>query len=378
MDAPMHEPARPRVHGLVSAPARPRGRPRLRLAALLLAALSLLAAVAGGLVRAGVVLPAGALPAAAVSGHAALMMCGFFGTMIGLERAVALGRRWAHAAPALSAAAALAALAGTPLVAAALWIAAAAVFAAVSRAIVRRQRAAHTVLLQVAALAWLAGNLGLLLGAPAAAVLALWFGFLVVTIAAERLEMTRLMRRRPGAQPLLVTAIAALLGGALASALDAARGGLLFGAALLALALWLACFDIARRTLRAPGLPRYMAVCLLAGYAWLAVGGAAWAAMAQGAPARDAAFHALGLGFVMSMVMAHAPVILPALARVKVEFGGAFYLPLALLHGSLALRLAQPWAGEAWRLGALLNAGALLLFALTMAGAALRWRARRR
>lgn len=120
------------------------------------------------------------------------------------------------------------------------------------------------------------------------------------------------------------------------------------GAALLALALWLACFDIARRTLRAPGLRRYMAVCLLARYAWLAVGGAAWAAMAQGAPARDAAFHALGLGFAMSMVMAHAPVILPALARVKVEFGGAFYLPLGLLHASLAL---GPGRGPARRCG---------------------------
>lgn len=36
------------------------------------------------------------------------------------------------------------------------------------------------------------------------------------------------------------------------------------------------------------------------------------------------ALHALGLGFVFSMVMRHAPVILPAVARLRLSFGVAF------------------------------------------------------
>jgi len=128
---------------------------------------------------------------------------------------------------------------------------------------------------------------------------------------------------------------------------------------------------------RADGLPRYMAVCLLGGYAWLAVGGVAWLATALGFPARDTALHALGLGFVASMIMGHAPVILPAVTRIKVQYGTAFYLPLAALHLSLALRLAAGFVDVRWRThGAAGNALALALFALTMAGAAFAWRRR--
>ena len=100
----------------------------------------------------------------------------------------------------------------------------------------------------------------------------------------------------------------------------------------------------------AEGLARYMAVCLLGGYAWLAVGGIAWAATALGLPARDVALHALGLGFVVSMMMGHAPVILPAIARVKLLFGFFFYLPLAALHLSLLAAVRPRAAADpAWR-----------------------------
>src|SRR5262249_45488676 len=156
---------------------------------------------------------------------------------------------------------------------------------------------------------------------------------------AERLEMTRLMRHHPAAQQALVALLALLLLGAAASSPSPMLGGALFGAALALLALWLIVFDIARRTAFAHGLTRYMAVCLLRGCAWLALGGIAWAATAFGWPLRDAALHALGLGFIVSMVMGHAPVILPAVARVKLQFGAWFYLPLAALHASLVVRL---------------------------------------
>jgi len=118
-----------------------------------------------------------------------------------------------------------------------------------------------------------------------------------------------------------------------------------------------------------------MAVCLLGGYAWLAVAGAAWAGTALGWPVRDVALHALGLGFIVSMMMGHAPVILPAIARVKLQFGAFFYLPLAALHLSLALRLGWGAVDAAQRAaGASLNAAAIALFAVTVAGAAATWR----
>jgi hypothetical protein len=121
-----------------------------------------------------------------------------------------------------------------------------------------------------------------------------------------------------------------------------------------------------------------MAVCLLMGYFWLAMSGVAWCLASQGVvAARDTALHALSLGFVFSMVLGHAPVILPAIARVKLLFGRAFYVPLAMLHGSLAVRLVSPWLNlDGLALGAAGNALAIVLFAATVGGSALAWRAR--
>lgn len=346
-----------------------------------LVALALLAAVGGGLLRAGIAWPAAlhadAFVATAALSHAALMMSGFLGTVIGIERAVALKLRWAFAAPFCSGSAALLLLAGHGALAAWLGLLAAAVFVAVNITLVRRQRAPHTAVLLLGALAWAVGNATFALGAGTDATLPWWFAFLVLTILAERLEMTRLMRHHPAALPLLITLLGLLLAGAALASLAPVLGAGLYGLALLAVAGWLAVFDIARRTVRARGLSRYMALCLLGGYAWLAIAGLAWAAMPLLVPARDVALHALGLGFVFSMVMGHAPVILPAVARIKLQFGPWFYAPLALLHGSLLLRCTADLLQPAWRgTGALLNAAALALFAATVAGSAIAWRTR--
>ncbi|MBY0432052.1 MAG: hypothetical protein K2Q10_12695, partial [Rhodospirillales bacterium] len=90
--------------------------------------------------------------------------------------------------------------------------------------------------------------------------------------------------------------------------------------------------------------------------------------------AYDAVLHAVFVGFVFSMVFGHAPIILPAVLRVSVPFRPAFYLPLALLHLSLTLRIAGDLGdfGEARLWGALLNGVAVALFILGTAATALR------
>ncbi len=368
MDRRSHERSRPAFHGLVSL---------ARLAALALVALSLVGGVAGGLLRACTApVPCTIAPwlVAAAVWHAALMIGGFLGTVIAIERAVAVRHRLAFLAPLASGLGGACILLSRPAAGAWLLVAASVSFIGVSLVVVRRQDASHTRLLGVGAGAWLAGNLCLATGDGAAA-LPWWFAFLVVTIAAERLEMTRLTRRGPHVEPLLWIVVAGLLGGAALASVAPAAGFALFGAALVALAAWLFAFDIARRTLRAAGLPRYMAACLLLGYGWLAVSGAAWLALAAGRPARDLALHALGLGFVVGMMMAHAPVILPAVAGVKVRYGPWFHVPLAVLQLSLLLRLGFGFSDPLVRgLGALLNAAALAAFALTLLGAAIAWR----
>lgn len=342
------------------------GVPRHHLACPLV--LTLAAAIAGGLARAGAVsLPA--LFSPAIVDHAFLMIAAFFGTVVALERAVALKATWGFAAPLGFLLSGVVDLVGAPRAADWLALAAALVFVAMHAALVARQRAPHILVLLAGATALAIGTALRAVDAASPAPVAWWFAFLVLTIAAERLEMTRLLKRRPGAAHALAVVLCALVAGAALGPAAPVAGGALFGVALAALAAWLLAFDVARRTVRAPGLPRYMAVCLLLGYAWLALAGLAWIAMSTGlAGWRDAALHALGLGFTFSMMLGHAPVILPAVARVKLRFGRAWYLPLAFLHASLVVRLAAGHADGALRaLGAAGNAAAIAAFALTVA-----------
>jgi hypothetical protein len=335
----------------------------------------LLAAVAGGLQRSGFALGTGAVAGAALLQHAALMLSSLLGTVIAVERAVALKRRWAFIAPWASAVGGVALLAGLPVAGAWAGALAAAVFVAASVAVLARQVVLHAGVLLLGAIAWLVGNLLFALGAATVLVLPWWFAFIVLTVAAERLEMARLMRHPPAVQFALVAILSALLAGAALTGRWPVVAGALFGGGLSALALWLLAFDVARRTLHGHGLARYMAVSLLAGYAWLAVAGVAWVGEAFGCPGRDWALHALGLGFIFSMVMGHAPVILPAVARTRLWFGLWFHAPLLLLHVSLLVRLPGSLVDPSWRqLGALLNAAAVGLFVVTLLASALAWR----
>jgi hypothetical protein len=63
------------------------------------------------------------------------------------------------------------------------------------------------------------------------------------------------------------------------------------------------------------------------------------------------------VGFVFSMVFGHAPVILPAVLRVKLPYHPVLYAPLVLLHGSLLVRAFVSTGAGAWG-----NAAAIALF----------------
>lgn len=346
-----------------------------RLPLLMLGFVGLAVGAGAGLARLGWTVPAVAASAAAL--HGPLMICGFFGVVIALERAVAVGRLWAYAAPLCAGLGGLAAVAGAGPIAPRLFVAGSLGFVAASIDVYRRQPALFTFTLVLGALCWLVGSAGWALGAPVHDVVAWWLAFLILTIAGERLELSRFLPPSPVAKRLFV-AIVVAIGAGLAGRREP-WGGIVFAAGLLALSLWLMKQDIARRTVRGKGLTRFIAVCLLSGYAWLAVGSVAIllaGGLVPGTRAYDAALHALALGFVFSMVFGHAPIIFPAVLRVKLPYHPTFYLPLALLHGSLLLRLAGDATGEfGWtRAGGLGNAVALAAFIASTAGAVFRGR----
>jgi hypothetical protein len=330
-----------------TAPASLYGRFAVRAPLLAVAALALLTGLYGGLARLGWTAPHGRLAEL----HGALLICGLFGTLIGLERAVALARGWAYAAPALSGLGTLALLAGAPIpVGAAAYALAAAVLAAGSLLITLRQPAVFTGTLLFGALTWLAGNVLWALGGSIPDLVGWWLSFLVLTIGAERLELSRLTAPKRGSEAIFLFALGVLLTGA-QNGLSSRNGAVLFGLALLLMTGWLLRHDIARLNIRRTGQTRFMAACMLAGYVWLAVAGVSLIASSPDGSVfvYDLALHAVLIGFVLSMVFGHALIILPAVARLRVRYAGALYGPLVMLHGSVALRVVSGLAE--WDLG---------------------------
>jgi hypothetical protein len=357
------------------------GKMRFHRLLLFPALLALLLAAWAGLARMG-----WALPPFSASEHGPLMISGFLGTLIALERAVALSASfqrgaWAYAAPLLSMLGTAALVVGAPRVLSIGLIALGSLgLVAIFLAVVRRQPALFSVTMTLGAACWLAGNLLWLAWLPIFRLVEWWVAFLVLTIAGERLELSRILRHSRASQNLFVGILVLYAVGLLLTTLQAAAGTPGIGIGMIALGLWLLRYDIARRTVRQTGLTRYIAVCLLAGYGWLIAGGAlriGFGAQMAGL-AYDAELHAILLGFVFSMILGHAPIILPAVLRVALPYHRWFYLPLALLHASLVLRvggdLLTAFGLRQW--GGLLNVIAVLLFLAVTVTAT--YRARRR
>ncbi len=331
-----------------------------------LAGVSLMAALWAGLMRLGWALPA--LPPAAPPNHGPLIVSGFLGTLIGLERAVALKRPWAWGAPLCAGLGGLAVLLGLPVhLGHALAAAGAAFLVAIFVRLHRQHPAVYLTTIGAGAVLWLVGVILWHLGDPPSRVAPWWIGFLVLTIAGERLELSRLVRLPPWMGRAFLLACGLFLAGLAIGRVDPSAGIRLSGVGLVALSLWLLRGDIAWRTLDRGGRPRFMALCLLSGHLWLGVGGLLWIALGASfvaGPHYDAMLHAIVLGFVFSMIFGHAPIILPAVLGVALPFRRGFYAHWALLHVSLVLRIAGDLLGSppAVRWGGLGNAAAIVLF----------------
>ena len=356
------------------APAPPALPPRALL--LLPGAFALLAGLDAALVLLGLPAPVPGTRLGEV--HGIVLALGFVGTVIALERAVAAGRALGYLAPAALGAGAIGLVLGAPRALADPVLVAGTVGLLGLYVLLWRRAADLAVLIQAAG-AVLAIGAALLWWAdlPVPQLIPWLSGFLILTIAGERLELARIVMSSGRTQAVLAAAATGYVVAALAALLWPAAGYPLLGAALLGLTGWLAARDIARGTVRGSGLPRYMAVCLLAGYGWLLVPAGLWLLTGPVVTGRgyDAVVHAVMLGFVMSMIMAHAPVILPAVLRRPLPYTRWLYLPVALLHASLLLRIVVGDGRDiqgAVSTGGVLNIVAIVVFVVIAAGSAVR------
>lgn len=342
--------------------------PRLLLAAsAFVAVASLLVAVEAGLDRLNV----GVVPAeAGRAAHGALMVNGFVGTVISLERARASHRWWAYLVPLASGMGATILLLFHQGAGQVLFVAAALGLAALMTWFWRLQPQLPLLLVVAGALAWAGGGVTWIATGNVIRAVPWWGAFLVLTILGERLELTRFARRSTaparGAAALMAVALAL-------SAWDWEAGVRVLGVAFAITAAWLLWADTARRTISRGGLARYAGAALLAAYAWLLVAGLTLAVRGLLGPSYDATLHALFVGFVIGAIFAHGPIILPALTGRGVTFTPLLPAALAVLHASVALRVAASILEEpAWRQAAgAMHAVAFALYIAGMAGGVL-------
>lgn len=378
--------------------------PAARLALLALAGLALLAGLDAALVRLGALAPVPSVPLGQI--HGVLMVQGFLGTAICLERAVALAGRtaprsdsrerrplWPWLAPLASGVGTLLALltlalpslprALAPLLGSnttdtlparlapgVAWIVSLLLLTAIYAAVWRGRVKSWAVLVQLlGALAGVGGALVWTLGRPTGDAVLWWLMFLVLTIVGERLELARIALLTPGVEPRLFAWALGVLVALPLTSLRPQVGFPLLGLALAALVLDIGWHDVARRTVRLPGVARFAAVAMLLGYGWALVPALMWmvAPPVLAGHAWDIAVHSLTIGFTMSMVVAHAPVIIPAVVRRDVPHHPLVWLALALLHAGLLLRVIAGVreAEAAWRLGGTLGVSAFLVFVIS-------------
>ncbi|RMH68253.1 MAG: hypothetical protein D6675_16670 [Gemmatimonadetes bacterium] len=336
----------------------------LRIPLLMLAVAALIAGIWSGFWRAGWNTPTPHPPMFDM--HGALMIGGFLGALISLERAVAAKALWTYGAPLLAGISTVLLLLGQILPGQILLVSSSTILVLMSIFFVEEHPSLHMVTMGLGAVLWLAGNTLWLAGYAINQVVLWWAAFLILTIAGERLELSRILALKNEVKALFIMTILILLSGMVISTIYYSYGMRIAGLGMFLLAVWLLSYDLARKSVRRPGLTRFVAVSLITGYIWLLVAGLIaiiWGSVNMGLH-YDAILHAIFVGFTFSMIFGHAPIIFPGILGIKITFHPIFYLHLVVLHLSLMIRMYGDLMihPEIRIWGSLLNGLAIVLF----------------
>ena len=186
--------------------------PRYRFPVMMLALITLIAATWAGLLRLGWAWPI-MEPTLPIS-HGPLMVAGFFGTLIALERAVAMGKAWAYGSSLLSGVGGLLVAFGLGRqVGPVLMTLGSAWLVLIFAVILRKHRTGYLLVMALGAIALLVGNIIWLFGQPIFQLVLWWAGFLILTIAGERLELGRMVRQTRFGKAAFSIAVAIFLTG---------------------------------------------------------------------------------------------------------------------------------------------------------------------
>jgi hypothetical protein len=326
--------------------------------------LSLLLAVWSGWIRVGFDLPIGHLAAR----HGALMVNCFLASLVFVERAVTMPNRWFLLIPAVQVSSILAFITGNIFPAHLLIVLGSMGFFGLCIYFTWKYRELYYYVFVAGALCLVTGNIWLMVSGLYADSVVWWMGFLLFTIVAERLELSRFLNLSRHKRNILLGCLALFMLSVFLKETGVQK--ILLALSMCATATWLVLYDMARRSLHRPGQHRYSAILLLAGYGWLMISGVFIPFGSYFDLGYDALLHSFFIGFVFSMIFSHAPIILPAVTRLPIKlYRRVLYVWFYFLQASLLLRI---WADlnsmVYWRkMAGLANGLAILGFFITVA-----------
>jgi hypothetical protein len=303
---------------------------------LFLAVLNLIIGLIAGLSRIGWGLHVGTV---AVH-HGGIMVGGFLGALIALEKAIPIGKKWVLIVPVFCALTPLIAVSGFHDVGLGFMLAGSLGLLGIqSWYLMRFPRDRSMFLMVIGASCLVIGNVMLISSSFYPSAFPWWMGFVLFTIVGERVELSKFLPVTATAKKLLFLFLSAFIVGL---ALPFHGVGKYFsGVSLVAVALWLLRHDVIRVAMKGSGLVRYSAMALLIAYTTLMVEGIFLVALPDGAFSYDTLVHVFFICFVFTMIFAHGPIILPSVLGIaRKPYHPLFYLWLALLQVSVVLRIA--------------------------------------
>lgn len=187
--------------------------------------------------------------------------------------------------------------------------------------------------------------------------------FFLLTIVAERLELSRFLNvSKLKKQMLLLFILFSMLSSLTTNHIT----DTIFGISILSISVWLILFDVAKINIRKNEPHKFRGWALMLGYYWLFIHGLTFILSFTN---YDLQIHSFFLGFIMNMIFAHITIILPAIFKITYQINYKVYYFIWLIFQTILLIRFAIYSFNPLHFGVvtLINAIIIIMFFITNA-----------
>ena len=209
---------------------------------------SLVIGILSGLFRLGWSIPMGEV----AGEHGALMTGSFLGTLICLERIVALKKKWMYIIPVISGMSLIFFLLGNQRIAMIMLTIGSLGLVYIYIDLINRFKEYYFYIMMIGAIGWAVGNIIMIINPFYPQAAPWWIVFILLTVFGERLELSKFLPQSKLKRVTMIISISIFMAGIILP--YHAIGKYISGVGLLLMAIWLLKYDIARKSVKAHGM----------------------------------------------------------------------------------------------------------------------------